>query len=151
MHPILFHFGKFPIGTYGVILALGAVAAVRWKTELNENAKTPAFAGSLPELDHNEIAGWTDGTGGRFCLIALRHGGERADVATRFPVSIEIAEDAGLHAREVWARGESDLARMLSLAVLGGATSVYLGVARGFDPTPIPAIDRLKRVLEERG
>lgn len=28
MHPILFHFGKFPIGTYGVILALGAVAAI---------------------------------------------------------------------------------------------------------------------------
>lgn len=28
MHPILFHIGSFPIGTYGVILALSALAAI---------------------------------------------------------------------------------------------------------------------------
>ena len=32
--------------------------AYRWKTQINENAKTPCFAHELPELDHNEIAGW---------------------------------------------------------------------------------------------
>ena len=46
--------------------------------------------------------------------------------------------------------GESPLARVLSLAMLGGATSVYLGMARGFDPGPIEAIDRLKAVLRQR-
>jgi glucose/mannose-6-phosphate isomerase len=33
--------------------------AYRWKTQINENAKLPAFYwGEIPELDHNEIAGW---------------------------------------------------------------------------------------------
>ena len=35
-----------------------ALAARRWKTQVNENAKWPAFWSELPELDHNEIVGW---------------------------------------------------------------------------------------------
>ena len=38
--------------------AVGAVAAMRWKCEVNENAKAPAFCNRLPELCHNEVAGW---------------------------------------------------------------------------------------------
>ena len=37
-----------------------APIATRWKTQLNENAKVPAFAAELPEADHNEIVGWQD-------------------------------------------------------------------------------------------
>ena len=95
------------------------------------------------------MVGWSEGAGDRFSLIALRHEGEHPDVAARFPVSMEIAAGSGLEVREVWARGETALARFMSLAAIGGATSVYLGIARGFDPAPIAAIDRLKRVLEE--
>ncbi|MEO6121815.1 MAG: SIS domain-containing protein, partial [Acidimicrobiales bacterium] len=38
--------------------ALGAAAAQRWKTQVNENAKSPAFYAVQPELCHNEVAGW---------------------------------------------------------------------------------------------
>ena len=34
-------------------------AARRWKGQVNENAKAPAFWNELPELDHNELMGWT--------------------------------------------------------------------------------------------
>ena len=139
--------GKVPVvwGAEGV----GSVAASRWKTDLNENAKVPAFASSLPELDHNEVVGWSEDAGEAFGLIALRTNGEHPDVAARFPVSVEIAESAGLSAREVWGRGDSAMAQLLSLVMLGGATSVYLAFERGVDPTPIEAIDRLKRALSE--
>ena len=43
--------------------ALTAPLAYRWKTQINENAKLPAFWGELPELDHNEIAGWGGAAG----------------------------------------------------------------------------------------
>ena len=33
--------------------------AYRWKCQVNENAKQHAFDHELPELDHNEIVGWT--------------------------------------------------------------------------------------------
>ena len=44
-------------GTTPLIAGAGLTApmAYRWKTQINENAKIPAFAHELPELDHNEI------------------------------------------------------------------------------------------------
>jgi glucose/mannose-6-phosphate isomerase len=126
---------------------LGAVAATRWKTDLNENAKVPAFAAALPELDHNEVVGWSDGSGDGFAVVALRHGDEHPDVAARFPPSEAIARDAGAQVHEVGARGDVPLGRLLSLVLLGGAVSVYLGILRGVDPGPIANIDRIKREL----
>ena len=128
---------------------LGSAAAIRWKTQFNENAKIPAWASALPELDHNEVVGWSDGAGSRFFVVALRHEGEPAGDAARFPLSMDVARESGAHVEEVWARGSSDLARFLSLAMTGDFTSAYLGIARGVDPTPVDAIARLKRALAE--
>ncbi|HZD18849.1 MAG TPA: bifunctional phosphoglucose/phosphomannose isomerase [Actinomycetota bacterium] len=128
---------------------IGAVAAARWKTQLNENAKVPAFAAALPELDHNEVVGWSEGRGAGFVLVALRHAGEHPQVAPRFPLSEELARASGLEAEEVWAVGDSALARLFTLIQHGDLVSTYLGLARGVDPTPIDAIARLKRALAE--
>ena len=137
--------GRVPVvwGAEGV----GAVAATRWKTDLNENAEMPAFAAALPELDHNEVVGWSAGSGKGFAVVALRHEDEHPDVAARFPVSEAIARDAGALVREVAARGDTPLGRLLSLVLLGGAMSVYFGILRGVDPGPIANIDRVKREL----
>jgi glucose/mannose-6-phosphate isomerase len=126
-----------------------AVAAVRWKTQLNENAKLPAFASAMPELDHNEVVGWARGAGERFFVVELRTESESADVAARFPLSEEIALEAGVEAQQVHAVGRSSLARLCSLVVVGDFASVYLGLRRGYDPTPIDAIDRLKAALAD--
>ncbi|HJS26211.1 MAG TPA: bifunctional phosphoglucose/phosphomannose isomerase [Actinomycetota bacterium] len=126
---------------------IGSVAATRWKTQFNENAKVPAFASAIPELDHNEVVGWSAGRGEGFALIALRHDGEPADVAARFPPSIEIARGSGATVREVGARGRSALARLLTLTLQGDLSATYLGIARGEDPSPIDAIAGLKRAL----
>ncbi len=128
---------------------VGATAALRWKTQFNENAKVPAFASSLPELDHNEVVGWSPDAGRGFFIVALRHQGERPDQAARFRPSIELAEAAGAMAQEVWAVGRSALARLGSLVLTGDFVSVYLALLRGQDPTPVEAIDRLKRALAE--
>jgi glucose/mannose-6-phosphate isomerase len=129
---------------------VGAVAAARWKTQCNENAKLPAFAAALPELDHNEVVGWSQDRGHGYFLVVLRHEGEHPDVRARFPLSTAIAERAGVRSREVWGRGRFALARLLSLIVTGDFTATYLGLARGVDPTPIEAIVTLKRALAER-
>jgi glucose/mannose-6-phosphate isomerase len=129
---------------------LGAVAAARWKTQLNENAKVPAFSAALPELDHNEVVGWSDGTGERFFLVTLRHNGEHPDIAARFEVTVNVVARSGLEHREVRADGGSPLADLMSLMMVGDAVSVYLGCLRGFDPTPIEAIARIKHALEGR-
>ncbi len=128
---------------------IGSVASMRWKTQFNENAKVPAFAAALPELDHNEVVGWSPGRGEGFAVIALRHAGEHGDVATRFPLSEEIARRSGADVHEVVGRGRSDLACLLTLVQTGDLVSTYLGLARGVDPSPVEAITTLKRALAE--
>jgi glucose/mannose-6-phosphate isomerase len=127
---------------------IGAVAASRWKTQFNENAKTPAFWSALPELDHNEIVGWAEGRGGGFFVVALRHAGEHPDVAARFPLSLDIARSSGAEVGEVHAFGRSALARLFTLALRGDLAATYHAIAHGVDPSPIEAIVRLKRALE---
>lgn len=126
---------------------IAAVAAVRWAAGFNENAKVPAVASAMPELDHNEIVGWSAGRGLPFFLIALRHEGEHPEVSARFPLSMEIASSSGLETEEVWALGGSPLARLLCLVLRGDLSTTYLAIARGVDPMPIEAIARLKREL----
>ena len=129
---------------------IAALAAMRWKTQMNENGKVPAFHAAMSELDHNEVVGWVAPYGERFAVIALRHEGEPEETAARFPLSAEIAASAGVVVREVWARGDTPLAQLLSLVFVGDLASCYVGLRRGVDPTPVVAIDRLKAALAGR-
>jgi glucose/mannose-6-phosphate isomerase len=64
--------------------------AYRWKTQLNENAKVPAFTHELPELDHNEIVGWQDAPAlGRFAAVFL----DDSDTPLRVKQRIELTRD----------------------------------------------------------
>ena len=141
--------GRVPVvwGADGV----GAVAAARWKTQLNENAKVPAFASVLPELDHNEVVGWSAGVGSGFSLITLRQRGEPPGVAARFVATLDVVRGSGLDHHEVEARSGAPLSDLMELVLMGDAVSVYLAYLRGVDPTPIDAIARIKRALEGAG
>lgn len=136
---------RFPVmwGSEGV----SQVAAWRWKCAFNENAKVPAFASALPELDHHEVAGWSPGTGERFALVVLREAGEHPSVDARLEATVEQVRGSGMDVRQVQAVGHSPLARALSLMLTGDAASAYHAMARGIDPAPIEAIDRVKARL----
>lgn len=125
--------------------AAGGAAAWRWKCAFNENAKVPAFASTLPELDHHEIVGWSAGHGRGFAVIVLRHAGEHPTVPLRLRATIGAVRRSGLEHREVGARGRTGLAQVLSLMLLGDAASVRHAVSRGVDPAPIEAITEVKR------
>jgi glucose/mannose-6-phosphate isomerase len=124
-----------------------APAARRWKTQLNENAKTLALWDVFPELTHNEIVGWglPDELAGRLAAVVLLGGGETADDLRRIRVTWETALRRAADVREVRARGEGPLARLLSLVMLGDLASIYLAYHRRLDPTPVEAIDAVKR------
>ena len=122
--------------------------AYRWKTEVNENAKQPAFWNEMPEMGHNEIAGWTEGAASeRFSAIFLLDSDQHPRQRSRMEVTAEqIAGDVG-HVELVEIEGESRTARMLQALMLGDLVSLHLAARRGVDPTPIAAIDRLKERL----
>ncbi|HEY3188225.1 MAG TPA: bifunctional phosphoglucose/phosphomannose isomerase, partial [Solirubrobacteraceae bacterium] len=73
-------------GSVPVIAGAGLTAPVayRWKTQINENAKVPAFAGELPEVDHNEIVGWQGTAGlGSFAAVFLEDADQHPRIGTR--------------------------------------------------------------------
>jgi glucose/mannose-6-phosphate isomerase len=119
-------------------------AALRWKTQLNENAKLPAFHSVLPELDHNEIEGWTAEAGRPFALVVLRHAGEHPRVARRVRATLEALRDSGLESREVSGEGSTSMEALLSLILLGDFVSTYLAILRGIDPMPVRVLTQLK-------
>jgi glucose/mannose-6-phosphate isomerase len=139
---------RIPIvwGSEGVTEA----AAFRWKAAFNENAKIPAFAAALPELDHHEVAGWSEGWGGGFRLIVLRHEDEHETVGPRLQATLEAMDGSGLETREVPAPAGPTIGAAISLMMLGDCASAYHALARGIDPAPIAAIARVKARLAER-
>ena len=138
--------GRVPI-IWGQEPLLGA-AAVRWRTQLNENAKVAAFSNTLPELDHNEVVGYEKDSPsiGELAIVVLRMPGEDPRVSRRIDATIERVGEL-VATVEVSAVGESPLARLMSAVLLGDFVSVYLAVRRGVDPSPVTAIDELKRRL----
>jgi glucose/mannose-6-phosphate isomerase len=130
--------------------ALGATAAQRWKTQINENSKAPAFWSAQPELCHNEICGWGqhgDITRQLLTLVQLRHDGEHPQIGRRFELVEEMIREVVAGVVEVRAEGEGDLAQLFDLIMVGDFVSLWLAVQEGIDPGPVPALTTLKEQL----
>jgi glucose/mannose-6-phosphate isomerase len=127
--------------------ALGAVAAYRWKCDVNENAKAPAFWNAYPELAHNEICAWGqhgDVTRQLLTLVELRHGYEHDRLKLRFAAGREQIDECVHQILTVEAQGEGRLAQLLDLMYVGDWASCYLALQNDVDPGPIDAIATLK-------
>jgi glucose/mannose-6-phosphate isomerase len=132
---------------------IGAAAAMRWKCQVNENAKAPAFANRVPELCHNEAAGWGqhgDVTRQVLTLVQLRHDFEHPQVSRRFELVDDLVGEVVGAIHEVRAEGEGPLAQLFDLVIQGDFTSLYMAFEAGVDPGPIPALDYIKSGLTRR-
>lgn len=128
-------------------IGVGAVAAARWKTQINENSKLPAFAVEVPEANHNDLEGWGGGSSSRLALVALYDVDEHPRVALRLTKTMSDLAGAVTTAGNVHARGTGPLARLFSLTVVGDLVSVALAERRGVDPFPIDRLERFKETL----
>jgi glucose/mannose-6-phosphate isomerase len=125
-----------------------APVAMRWKTQINENAKVPAFWAELPEADHNEIVGWENASSlGSFMAVFLEDADQHPRVRQRVELTAELIEPQAAGTLRLESRGVNRVERVLSLVMLGDLVSIYLAVLRGSDPTPVPVIERLKAEL----
>ena len=139
-------------GTIPVVHGASATTAParRWATQINENAKVPAFASELPEGNHNQICAWDRGAAmAPFSGVFLRDPDQHPRVHRRVELMAEVVTGAGGQSVAVDARGDSRLERVLSLVLLGDIVSVYLAGLAGTDPTPVEAIESFKGRLAQ--
>lgn len=143
------------VGTVPIVYGaegLGAVAAYRWKCQLNECSKVHAFENSLSELNHNEVMGWSPMSAQadlRPGLVTLRHPGEHPRIQDRFRVTMPLLERRAAFSGEVRTTAGSALARVMDLIYMGDFVATYLGIAQGVDPTAIDLIDEVKGALRQ--
>lgn len=137
-------------GTVAVITGadLTSPVARRWKTQINENAKVPAFHSELPEADHNEICGWG---GDAFSAVLLEDSGQHPRERRRFELTGEAIAAGGAEVVRVETAGETRVARLLWATMLGDLVSLALAEARGVDPLPVEAIEGFKAALAGDG
>lgn len=131
--------------------ALGEVAAWRWKGQFNENPKVPAWANRVPELTHNELAGWAqhgDVTRQVFSLLFLRHDFEHPHIDTRFGFVADMCDEVVSQILTVRAEGDGPLAQLMDLVLVGDLVTLQMSFDAGVDPGPIPVLDDLKAVLK---
>jgi len=124
-----------------------AAAARRWKTQVNENAKLPAFYSELPEANHNEICIWESESAPRLAAVLLEDRDQHPREQLRFELTAAEVERDGEAAIRIEAAGESRTERLLWTVMLGDLVSLELASTRQVDPLPIEAIDRLKAAL----
>jgi glucose/mannose-6-phosphate isomerase len=113
------------------------VAAMRWKCQLNENAKMPASWATIPESLHNEIVPAEEAGP----IVVLRSDTERSGIQRRID-ALDLP-----NATEVRVPGGGDLAVFMAAALLGDLVSLYCAALRGVDPTPIEPSARLNRAI----
>jgi glucose/mannose-6-phosphate isomerase len=131
---------------------VSATVAGRWKTQINENAKMPAWWSFLPELDHNEIVGWEtlpDVTTATVGIVALADRDDHPRVAARRRFTEQLTQEAVPWVATVESIGESRLARLMSLTVVGDLVSWMLADKSGVDPTLVATIEKLKALLKD--
>ena len=149
------------IGTAGLLpifyggSSLGSVAAGRAKAQVNENAKIPAYASAMPELCHNELAGWDLagplGQVSPLVVFALRHDFEHPQIARRYDFARRVLGEAQIPVpyHEIRAEGDGPMAQLFDLIFQVDRLSLRMAAAAGRDPGPIPLLTDLKAYLAQ--
>jgi len=125
------------------------VVAQRWKGQINENAKAPAYWSIFPELNHNELVGFRfpESLLKSLHVVILRDDSDHPRVQRRIEITKNVISKAVAGITDVRASGGGPLSRTYSLIYSGDYTSLYLAYLYGIDPGPVEVIDYLKNEL----
>ena len=125
------------------------VVNLRWRGQIQENAKQVAFGNLLPEMNHNEINGWQHPAKltKQFQAIMMSDKDDHERVKIRFEATQKIIRSSVGGIINVEGKGKSLLSRMFTAIYLGDWVSYHLALLNGVDPTPVPVIHKLKATL----
>ncbi len=122
--------------------------ALRFRAQLQENAKNLAFSHYIPEMNHNEINSYEFPSDllNRVVVVLL---GDRNDYP-RNKIRIEATEqilNKKVKVVKFQSSATSFLVRLFDLLYFFDWCSFYLAIQNGVDPTQIPTITQLKTIM----
>src|SRR6056297_4763 len=119
-----------------------------WKTRLNENSKIHAFAHQFPELNHNELVGYTNLIGD-FYTIIIKDKEDFNRTKKRYDITKEVIEDYDSDCKVIETKGSNLISRIFQTLYLGDWASYYLALKYDVDPEPVDIVEKFKKKLKE--
>ncbi len=120
--------------------------AEKWKTDINENAKTHAFYNVFPEFNHNEICGY-ENPNGNFHIIILKDSEDHQKIKDRIKVFKKIMKPYNISLTEIAVKGDNFLSRLFSSIWMGTYLGYFLALEYETDPSPVKIIEKFKKQL----
>lgn len=142
-------YGKCPV-IYGSQDHTDCVVT-RMRGGLSENSKVLSSGNLFPEMNHNEIEGWS---GAKkvfkgFTAVFLRDDLDHPRISKRMDITAGIIKKEGSAVIEIHSLGRSRLARIFSLIYICDFISFYLAVLNRADPTPVGRVAEIKKALKK--
>jgi len=135
------------IGVYYASSDYEAVV-IRAKQQFNENSKELCIGHVIPEMNHNELVGWSGGTD-QFAALFLDSQDLIPQNKRRFEVTIEEAKRWTKNVKVIKALGQNQIEKSFYFIHVIDWASLYLAELKNVDPVDIRAIDFLKNELSK--
>lgn len=133
-----------------VIYSLGSCegAVVRFRQQINENSKMLCWHHTLPEMNHNELVGWTE-KNENLAVVTFHTSFDFDRTKKRYAICKPIFENYSSGVIDIQAKGNSKLEQFLYLINIGDWISCYIADLRGIDPIEVNIINHLKEELSK--
>jgi len=138
---------KIPlIYTSNSFKALGRI----WKIKFNESSKAPAFFNYFPELNHNEMVGFTNiPKGVNLHILIIRDQNENPRNLKRMELFAKLVKKNKVGVDFIELESGTPLFKIFSNTILADWTSYYLALEYKTDPSPVEIVEELKRNLSK--
>lgn len=117
--------------------------AIRFRQQLNENAKVLCWNHVLPEMTHNELVGWAGGSE-EFAVVYIKTDFDHPRTIYRWEITREIITKKTSSVTEVRAKGPDRLTQNFYLIHLTDWVSIYLSELKQVDAVEVNVIGHLK-------
>ncbi|MCD6149186.1 bifunctional phosphoglucose/phosphomannose isomerase [bacterium] len=121
--------------------------AMIWKIKFNENSKVPAFCNFFPELNHNEMVGFTNPQS-KFYILMLRDSDDHPQNLKRFDITAKLFQEKNIKTEMIDMENSHIFYKIFSTLCLGDWISYYLALEYNQDPTPVEMVEKFKGLLK---
>jgi len=143
------------IARWVTVFGAGVMAPVarRWKCQINELAKAWAQFETLPEADHNTLAGIQvpEHLHKNLTALFLQNSTEYIRNRLRIQLTSQVFAEQGIQSEIIEFHEHESLANLWIALHLGDYVAYYLALSYGIDPTPVDALNTLKHAIKTAG
>ena len=115
-----------------------------WKINFNENSKIQSFWNAIPEMNHNEMVGFTNKLA-EYKIIILKNKNDNPRIQRRMQTMTEVLD---IETEIIDMTGQTTIEELINILSLGLWTSYYLALLSEIDPTPVELVEKFKKLLQ---